>query len=355
VASHKAKRAVRGALSIAAVVAAVSFSSPVPAIAQPADPAPPSTASEALKQYQDLSAQASKVNEDLLAAQNDLTNRQADLNKATADLAAAQQSETTAKAQEEQFRGTVDALANASFQGARFTSLSALLTGGSQQDFLDRASALNMLASENSEALSKYSGAVNQAAKAREQATDAQNRSQEAKTKAEGLIAEINKTKTDLDARVAEAEKAYNKLSGKDKQDLVGPVDHGVYLAPAGAAQAAVQTALDQVGDRYVYGAAGPDQFDCSGLTMYAYKAVNVSLPHSSRAQYTLGKAVASGEWIAGDLLFYGGSAGSIHHVGMYIGNGKMVHASTSGVPVKVVDAPRGGGGDYLGARRILG
>jgi cell wall-associated NlpC family hydrolase len=355
VASHRQKRAVRGALSIAAVILAVSFS-PVPALAQPpAQPPPPSNASEALKQYQDLSAQASKVNEDLLAAKNDLATRQAEFDKATADLATAQQNEVIAKADEEKFRGSVDALASASFQGARFTNLSALLTGGSQQDFLDRASALNVLATENKVILDKYTGAVDLAAKSRQQALDAQNRSQEAKAKAEALTDEANRAKVDLDARVAEAEKAYNRLSGKDKEDLKGPTDPGIYLAPPGAAQAVVQLALDQVGDTYVYGASGPNQFDCSGLTMYAYRAAGVSLPHSSRAQYGFGKPVASGEWIAGDLLFYGGSAGSIHHVGMYIGNGKMVHASTSGVPVKVVDAPRGGGGDYLGARRILG
>ncbi|HET9138735.1 C40 family peptidase [Actinophytocola sp.] len=336
------------------MTALVSFS-PAPALAQPAAPPPPTNVSDALKQYQDLAAQASKANEDLLAAKNDLATKQADLDKATADLAAAQQNEVTAKADEEKFRGSVDALASAAFQGTRFTNLSALLSGGDQQDFLDRASALNVLAAENKVILDKYTGAVELAAKSRDQAIDAQNRSQEAKTKAETLATEINKTKVDLDARVSEAEKAYNRLSGKDKQDLQGPVDNGVYLAPAGLAHDVVQLALDQVGDAYVYGAAGPNQFDCSGLTMYAYRAAGVGLPHSSRSQYTFGKPVASGEWVAGDLLFYGGSAGSIHHVGMYIGNGKMVHASTSGVPVKVVDAPRGGGGDYLGARRILG
>jgi len=355
VASHRQKRAVRGALSIAAVTLVVSFS-PVPALAQPpAQPPPPSNASEALKQYQDLSAQASKVNEDLLAAKNDLAAKQAEFDKATADLATAQQNEVIAKADEEKFRGSVDALASASFQGARFTNLSALLTGGSQQDFLDRASALNVLATENKVILDKYTGAVDLAAKSGAQALDAQSRSQDAKAKAEALTNEANKAKVDLDARVAEAEKAYNRLSGKDKEDLKGPADPGIYLAPPGNAQAVVQLALDQVGDTYVYGASGPNQFDCSGLTMYAYRAAGVSLPHSSRAQYGLGKPVASGEWVAGDLLFYGGSAGSIHHVAMFIGNGKLVHASTSGVPVGVRDAPRGGGNDYLGARRILG
>jgi cell wall-associated NlpC family hydrolase len=307
-----------------------------------------------LKQYQDLSAQAEKVNEDLLAAKNGLAAKQAELDKATADLAKAQQTEAGAHAQEEQFRGSVDALANASFQGARFNNLSALLTGGSQHDFLERASALNVLASENQEALQKFTSAVDTAADARGKAADAQKRSQDAKNTAEQLANQISQTKIDLDQRIDAAKKAYDKLSGKDKQILNGPVDHGVYLAPPGAAHDAVQMALDQVGKPYVYGAAGPGSFDCSGLVMFAYRAAGVSLPHSSRAQFGYGKPVASGQWQPGDLLFYGSSAGSIHHVAMYIGNGNIVHASTSGVPVKVA-AVSGGGGDYFGSKRLVG
>lgn len=353
VASHHLKRAARGALSVIAVMAVVTFS-PLPALAQP--PAqPPDTASEALKQYKELSDQAGKVNEDLLAAQNDLTNRQADLDKATADLAQAKDLESQAHAQEEQFRGQVDALASASFQGARFNNLSALLTGGSQQDFLDRASALSVLASDNKEALDKFTGAVDQATDARNRAADAERRAKEATEAAQKLTDDISKTKTDLDAKVAEAKKAYDRLSGKDKADLAGPPSRGVYLAPAGVAQSVVQLALDQVGKPYVYGGSGPSVFDCSGLTAFAYRAAQVSLPHSSRAQFGYGKAVASGDWQSGDLLFYGSSPGSIHHVALHIGNGQLVHASTSGVPVKVADAPRGGGSDYLGARRLLG
>lgn len=354
-ASHRMKRAVRGALSLSAVLAVVASISPIPALAQPAaPPAPPTNVSDALKQFQDLSAQAEKANEDLLAAQNDLTNKQGELDKATADLAAAGESEKQAHALEEQFRGKVDTLAAASFEGARFNNLSALLTGGSQQDFLDRASALNILASGNREALDTFTGAVNKAAKARTDATDAQRRSQEAKATAEQLIGQISQSKADLDARAAEAKKAYDKLSGKDKADLAGPVNHGVYLAPAGVAHNVVQAALDQVGDRYVYGAAGPNSWDCSGLTMFAYSQGGVSLPHSSRVQYTMGKPVASGQWQPGDLLFYGRSASSIHHVAMYIGDGNIVHASHSGVPVLVAPVSNGGS-DYFGAKRLLG
>jgi cell wall-associated NlpC family hydrolase len=355
VASHRMKRAVRGALSLSAVVAVVASLSPSPALAQPpAPPAPPTNASDALKQFQDLSAQAEKANEDLLAAENDLTNKQGELAKATNDLAAAGESEKQAHAQEEQFRGKVDALASASFEGARFNGLSALLAGNSQQDFLDRASALNLLASDNREALDKFTSAVSKAAKARTDATDAQRRSQEATSKAEELRNQVKQSKTDLDARAAEAEKAYNKLSGKDRQALAGPVSQGVYLAPPGIAHTVVQTALDQVGDRYVYGAAGPNQFDCSGLVMFAYAAAGVSLPHSSRAQFQMGKSVEKGAWQPGDLLFFGSSAGSIHHVAMYIGDGNIVHASHSGVPVLVAPVS-GGGSDYFGSKRLLG
>lgn len=350
-ASHRMKRAVRGALSITAVVTVIGLYPVTPALAQP--PAP-NNASDALKQYQDLSAQAEKVNEDFLAAKNDLTNKQGELDKANADLATAQQTEAGAHAQEEQFRGSVDALANASFQGARFSNLSALLGGSSQKDFLERATALNVLATENQQALQKFTNAVDTAADARNKATDAQKRAQDAKAAAEQLAQQLSQAKLDLDQKVDAAKKAYNRLSTKDIADLVGPVDKTVYLAPAGAAHDAVQTALDQVGKRYVYGAAGPDTFDCSGLVMFAYRAAGVSLPHSSRAQYTYGKPVASGQWVAGDLLFFGSSAGSIHHVAMYIGNGNIVHASTSGVPVKVVPVS-GGGSDYFGAKRIVG
>ncbi|MGY1780360.1 C40 family peptidase [Geodermatophilus sp. SYSU D01036] len=118
--------------------------------------------------------------------------------------------------------------------------------------------------------------------------------------------------------------------------------------APNGAAQTAVDTALAQVGDRYVYGATGPDSFDCSGLTSYAYKAAGLSIPRTSKAQSTFGTPVAKADLKPGDLVFF---YSPVSHVGMYIGNGQMVHASTAGKPVAVValdSMP-----SYSGARRV--
>ena len=103
--------------------------------------------------------------------------------------------------------------------------------------------------------------------------------------------------------------------------------------AASPAAQVAVNTALAQVGKPYAWGGAGPNSFDCSGLTKYAYAAAGISLPHSSRAQSTIGAKVSRGSLQPGDLVFF---YSPVSHVGMYIGNGKMVYAPTSGSVVKV-------------------
>jgi cell wall-associated NlpC family hydrolase len=353
VSSHRLKRAVRGALSVTAVISVIGMSQS-PAYAQPAQPPPPTTVSEAIKQFQELSKQAETVSEELNHAKEDLKVKQADLDKAIADVAASAELEKQAAAQEEQFRGQVDQLTSASFQGARFNKISALLTGSSADDFLERASALTVLASDNQNALEKYTGAVDLAAQARKQAEDGRNRAAEAKAASEKLLADITKKKTDLDAQIKQVEEAKNRLSPKDKDDLFNPpIDTGVYVG-SGDAGKAMEVALAQRGDPYVWGAEGPNAFDCSGLTLYAYRAIGINLPHSSRSQFTYGKSVSKSELAPGDLLFYGGSASTIHHVAMYIGNGMLVHASTSGVPVKTAPLS-GGGSDYLGAKRIVG
>lgn len=121
----------------------------------------------------------------------------------------------------------------------------------------------------------------------------------------------------------------------------------GLALGPRSGAQAAVQAALSQVGRPYRWGASGPSSFDCSGLTLWAWARSGVSLPHSSRAQYASTKRVSRAQWQPGDLLFFGSP---IHHVGMYIGSGKMVAAPHSGAAVRVSSATSRR--DYVGAGR---
>ena len=113
----------------------------------------------------------------------------------------------------------------------------------------------------------------------------------------------------------------------------------------------ALKYALQQVGDVYVWAAAGPTRWDCSGLTMRAFAQAKVSLPHSSRVQIRYGKSVSSRELKPGDLLFFGQP---ISHVSIYMGKGKMVHAPRPGKRVEVTKfTMRFGSKPFVGAKRI--
>ena len=110
--------------------------------------------------------------------------------------------------------------------------------------------------------------------------------------------------------------------------------DFPTYDGPAsGRAAVAVKTAYAQLGDPYVWGAAGPGSFDCSGLTMYSWGAAGVSLPHSSSAQYGSVRHVAISDLQPGDLVFY---YSPISHVGIYIGGGRIIDAPYPGLSVHI-------------------
>ena len=104
--------------------------------------------------------------------------------------------------------------------------------------------------------------------------------------------------------------------------------------AAGGAGAIAVKAALTRLGDPYVWAAAGPDAFDCSGLVVWSFQQAGVSLPHSSQELAAGGQPVAVEQMQPGDVISYYSDAS---HVGLYVGGGKMVHASTYGVPVAVV------------------
>jgi cell wall-associated NlpC family hydrolase len=144
----------------------------------------------------------------------------------------------------------------------------------------------------------------------------------------------------------ARAEAAREAAPAPAPQPPTGGSTAPTVTAPNGNAQAAVDAALSQVGKPYQWGAAGPDSYDCSGLTMWAWAHAGVSLPHSSAAQYSATSRVSQSDWQPGDLLFYGSP---IHHVGMYIGGGRMVEAPYTGASVRVVSPYRS---DYVGAGR---
>ena len=159
---------------------------------------------------------------------------------------------------------------------------------------------------------------------------------------AESLLAQLKKEDRERLARLAQQEEDADQASSLAAAKALAAV--------SGRAGKAVQFALKQIGDKYVFGADGMTYWDCSGLTMRAYQAAGVSLPHSARAQYGYGKFIKRADLKPGDLVFFGRP---ISHVGIYLGGGKMVHAPRSGSRVKVASAANLGRKPYIGARRL--
>ena len=122
-------------------------------------------------------------------------------------------------------------------------------------------------------------------------------------------------------------------------------------VAPPPTHSDVVGVALSQLGTPYVWGGAAPGGFDCSGLVMWAYAQVGVSLPHSSYAQYSYGVPVSRDQLQPGDIVFFDG----LGHVGIYIGGDQFVHAPHTGDVVKISSLDEAWyASTYVGARRIL-
>jgi peptidoglycan DL-endopeptidase CwlO len=109
----------------------------------------------------------------------------------------------------------------------------------------------------------------------------------------------------------------------------------------------AVAAAKSKLGAPYVWGGDGPDTFDCSGLTMWAYRQVGISIPHFTGAQWDVGRHVSRSELVPGDLVFF---YSDLHHMGMYVGGGNMIHAPHTGDVVRIAPLD---GRPYAGAVRV--
>ncbi|KAA1428943.1 C40 family peptidase [Nocardioides antri] len=152
------------------------------------------------------------------------------------------------------------------------------------------------------------------------------------------LEAELQDEKETVDDKLAEAEGLLEELEAEERAAILsrdGDVRAPSDVPAEGRAAAAVDFLMAQIGDAYVYGAAGPDAWDCSGLTMMAWAQAGVSLPHSSSAQYSSGTRVSESQLQPGDLVFY---YSPISHVEMYIGNGLIAGAANPGAGVRVAD-----------------
>jgi len=158
---------------------------------------------------------------------------------------------------------------------------------------------------------------------------------------AEDLLAKLTAAERERLAKLNEDQE------NADQQSSLA--DAGKYASVGGRGGVAIKYALVQIGDKYVFGADGLTYWDCSGLTMRAFQAAGVSLPHSSRAQYGYGKSIARKDLLPGDLVFFGKP---ISHVAIYLGGNRMIHAPHTGARVKIAEFDLGKK-PYIGARRL--
>ena len=334
-----ARRRLRRVLFVAITSVLALGLMPTTAAAVPGDP--PVSADEAASLVAERGHQLEILTEEFNEAREMLNAQQA-----AASAAATAVSE--AEVQLGVLRAQLAGLAETAYTGTGLSTLQAFMTSGSPEEFLDRAAMLASVAGHQSDVMVRVTAA-------RTAADEARSAADQAAAQAQQQVDEVAAKQTGLQAQIAEYQAQYNALSGDERQaadvahggqSLEAPPENTI-VANSEAAQIAVDTAYAQLGDPYVWAAAGPDSFDCSGLVQYAYAAAGISVPHSSRIQATMGRPVARADLQPGDLVYY---YSPVSHIGIYIGGGQMVHASTFGVPVKIGSVDMSG---YVGARRI--
>ena len=374
--SHRKKRAAR--LPIFGVVTGVVVSGVMAAsaVADPAD--------DAMAKLNELSRQAEQAAEAMHSAQLDL-NQKLDV-QAAADkhLTESQADVTATQTQLSSFQTSVDRVAAATYMGGRTDNMAAILTAESPQGLIDKLAMQRVMATEMSAQMTNYKRLAAAANTAQSTAAKSAADARTAADAATAVQADLQAKQTKLQLQIAVVKSQYNMLSPNQRVAMAAPVPVAAVLPPeapppgadvlaaAPAPEAlppapppeaavtpggggggtsegavAVQAALTRVGSPYSWGAAGPGAFDCSGLVMWAFQQAGISLPHSSYALAAGGTPVSRDQLQPGDVVnFYSDAS----HTGIYVGDGMVVHASTYGVPVKVV--PLDGAGPFYNARR---
>jgi cell wall-associated NlpC family hydrolase len=333
---HRLKRSVPATMTTAAM-AVLATLIPTPAIA---DPALPGDAPTAAQQLAALNRQAEVLTERWHYARDQVNTRRAELERARTDIAAAAASGERARTVEDQYRGQVDRLTNASFQGARLNRLSALLVSDSPEEFLDQMSALDTLAVDNKQALDRLAGAVAQARQAEQSAHDAATRAGQAERDAARLEGDLTRSRAEMDHQIQVVKQRLAQLNRQERAAYTssGSTQFPINLVGGGAAVQAARAALSKQGSSYVWGGDGPITFDCSGLVKWSFEQAGVfGLPHSSQAQARMGSSVSRSQLQPGDLIAL---YSPISHIGIYVGDGFYVNAPQSGDVVKVVLVP---------------
>ncbi|MEP6599070.1 MAG: C40 family peptidase [Actinomycetota bacterium] len=322
------------------VASSGAYATPV----QPAPPKPPTVAS-VTQRLTVLGEQEEALAEKFNLARADLKAKQQHA------LAAAQAAKKAA-AEFALARAQFRALVTAQYEGAKFSSTGALLTSENGQNYLDQISQLNLMASHRGDIVTQLNTAKAKSDSA-QQAAD--NAVEDAKATLDavnaqhtGIEAQKKKFKSLLATLTAEQRRAFAARNAVPIATARAAIQVPLTAhAGSAAAQKAVDFALAQVGKPYVYAASGPDAYDCSGLTMAAWAAAGVQLPHNAEAQYSYGTQVSLDALQPGDLVFMYSPIG---HVEIYIGNGLAVSAPQEGESVKVITAANP---ENVGATRL--
>ncbi len=387
----------------------LSLIAAVPALADPDNPASSAEAQQAWldssQRAEALNDQVVAAQESEQAAAAAAAAAGDHVTQAKQAVADAQARAATADAAAGSYRQKLDAFANASFRGARMDQLSVLLTADSADDYLDQVSSLDRVAADTQQTLDEALAAKTAARQAQADSDAAQAVAEKAKSDADAAqvaaqqaTADVTARKDALDAEAAHYKQLADSLSAQEQQAavtaaeqareaaaaaatsqdaapapaaanrsrtqdavqqaVVAPAPVSSEAAPAAepapapapsgnsAAAIAVAAALSKKGDAYVYGAAGPAAFDCSGLTSWAWAQAGVSIPRTSAGQGEL-PVVPLSELQPGDLVTY---YSPVSHVAMYIGNGQVIHASTESMPIYITTAA-GAGPNPVGHR----
>ena len=323
----------------------------LPASATPGEQ--PQTSAEAAALVAAKGHELEVVTERYLDAREQLKAQQAAAQQAAAALEEAQ-------AQLGRAQQAVRGVARSAYTGEGLSTFAAMMTSGSADEFVDRVGVLQMVAGHQNELLDRAAAASVGAAQARATAEQAAAAAQE-------TFGRVSAQQTDLEAQIADYRAVYDRLTAAERAAAIAaaPAAHGerasraertdteplstTVAAGSPAAQVVVDTALAQRGKPYVWAAEGPGSYDCSGLVMYAFAAAGMGVPHSSRMQSQMGSPVSRSELRPGDLVFF---YDPVSHVGIYIGNGQMVHAPTFGDVVKITGVDDMGG--YSHAMRLI-
>lgn len=355
--------------SIRYAVLAVGTWALVLSVSAPAAHAAPRDLQQVRIQMRDLHAQAESATERYNEAQVRLRDIESELSSLERKVVLQKRELTKISA-------SVDSLARSAYTSGGVDASLQVLLADDPNEFLAQAAALDQVALSQSASLRKTQTARLRLAQAeaellqkqasaksvRSEMKDAKESADRRVREAEGVLAGLEAQERERIAQLAAQERQASQVAAaaaarqidQNQGQQSGPSTGGGGFSGGGRAATAVRYALSQVGDRYVAATAGPNTFDCSGLTMTAWRQAGISLPHYSYSQYSKSRKIPLSQAQPGDLIFYFG--GSVHHVGMYIGNGKMVHAANPDEGVVITDVLGPWYNRYFtGVGRVLG